>query len=205
MIEPRPHLSTYIFYFEVEVLQIEAGAISNRMPARFGVCYDRHRANPPLPSPFRDADADTTFDKSFESVWQHREHYGSLGMKSFWAVDGSRQQKWRSNRFDSNGIWEDFGSTWAAGDVIGFELDMRTRGPHTLRVSVNGSFDAPNGVAFADIDAPELEPFAAGEGGRYRVNWDDRPFAHAPLGIQMEMNGGSEGEQCVSVAFWCSI
>ena len=66
-----------------------------------------------------------------------------------------------------------------------------------MRVSVNGSFEAPNGVAFTDIEAAELEPFAAGQGGRYRVNCGDRPFAHAPAGI--------EGNERVSGAVWCSI
>ena len=72
------------------------------------------------------------------------------------------------------------GSEWAAGDVIGFKLDMHTGGPHTLRVDVNGSIDAPNGAAFTDISSWELEHFAAVQGGRYRVNWSDRPSAHAP-------------------------
>ena len=66
-----------------------------------------------------------------------------------------------------------------------------------MRVSVHGSFEAPNGVAFTNIDAAKLEPFAAGQGGRYRVNWGDRPFAHTPPGI--------EGNEWVSVAVWCSI
>jgi hypothetical protein len=44
-------------------------------------------------------------------------------------------------------------------------------------VSVNGSFAAPNGVAFSGIDACFLSPALSGD-GRYQVNFGDRPFAH---------------------------
>ena len=72
-----------------------------------------------------------------------------------------------------------YGSKWAVGDVIGFALDMRTPGAAVVSVSVNGSFAAPNGPAFSNIDAPYLSPAFTGF-GRYRVNFGERPFAHAP-------------------------
>jgi ankyrin repeat protein len=89
-----------------------------------------------------------------------------------WAVDGIRLQKWHEGP-------NCFGSEWAVGDVIGFAVDMRTAGAAVMRVSVNGSFGAPNGVAFSDMNAPFLSPAFSGY-GRYRVNFGDRPFAHAP-------------------------
>ncbi len=91
-----------------------------------------------------------------------------------WAVDGVRMNKWHDGPIDG-----DFGSVWVAGDVIGFALDMRSAGIAVMSVSVNGSFGAPNGVAFSDMNAPFLSPAFTGD-GRYRVNFGDRPFAHAP-------------------------
>ena len=91
-----------------------------------------------------------------------------------WAVDGARLKKWHEG--PSEGC---FGSEWAVGDVIGFAVDMRTAGAAVMSVSVNGSFGAPNGVAFSDINAPFLSPAFSGD-GQYRVNFGDRPLAHAP-------------------------
>ena len=89
-----------------------------------------------------------------------------------WAVDGARLKKWHEGP-------NCFGSEWAVGDVIGLAVDMRTAGAAVMRVSVNGSFGAPNGVAFSDMNAPFLSPAFSGD-GRYRVNFGDRPLAHAP-------------------------
>ena len=61
--------------------------------------------------------------------------------------------------------------------MIGFALDMRAAGGAVLSVSVNGSFAAPNGVAFSGIDACYLSPALSGS-GRYQVNFGDRAFAH---------------------------
>ena len=60
--------------------------------------------------------------------------------------------------------------------MIGFAVDMRTTGSAVFSVSVNGSFAAPNGVAFSGIDACYLSPALSGF-GRYRVNFGDRAFA----------------------------
>jgi hypothetical protein len=89
-----------------------------------------------------------------------------------WAVDGARLKKWHEGPSEGS-----FGSEWAVGDVIGFALDMRTAA--VISVSVNVSFGAPNGVAFSDMNEPFLSPAFSGD-GRYRVNFGDRPFAHAP-------------------------
>ena len=90
-----------------------------------------------------------------------------------WAVDGERQKKWHE------GDQGAYGSKWAVGDIIGFALDMRTAGAAVFSVSVNGSFAAPNGVAFTAIDAPYLSPSFTGSGS-CRINFGDRPFSHAP-------------------------
>jgi hypothetical protein len=93
-----------------------------------------------------------------------------------WAVDGARLKKW------SNGGSTDYGSKWAVGDVIGFSIDMRSHAAAVMSVSVNGSFAAPNGIAFDNIEAPNLMPaFSASSSSQYRVNFGDRPFAHAPV------------------------
>jgi hypothetical protein len=90
-----------------------------------------------------------------------------------WAVDGARLKKWHKGPSDG------YGNKWAVGDVIGFAVDMRTAGAAVMRVSVNGSFGAPNGLAFSDMNAPFLSPAFSGD-GQYRVNFGDRPFAHTP-------------------------
>ena len=92
-----------------------------------------------------------------------------------WAVDGARLQKW------SNGESIDYGSKWAVGDVIGFSIDMRSQAAAVMSVSVNGNFAAPNGVAFDSIEAPYLTPAFSASSGQYRVNFGERPFAHAPI------------------------
>ncbi len=94
-----------------------------------------------------------------------------------WAVDGARLCKWHQ------GDRHSYGSSWSAGDTIGFLLDMRTVGAAVLSVCVNGSFAAPNGVAFAAIGAPSLSPALSASGGRYRLNFGERPFAHRPCDV----------------------
>ena len=94
-----------------------------------------------------------------------------------WAIDGVRQMKWHEGDQGAHG------SEWAVDDVIGIALDMRTAGAAIVSVSVNGSFAAPNGVAFSDIDAPYLSPAFTGV-GRYRVNFGDRPFVNTPPDVE---------------------
>jgi hypothetical protein len=91
-----------------------------------------------------------------------------------WAVCGFRQERWHK------GEGLEFGSTWIVGDVIGFALDMRSAGAAVMSVSVNGSFAAPNGPLFKDIDAPFLSPVLSAYGGQHRLNLGDRPFVHEP-------------------------
>ncbi len=60
-----------------------------------------------------------------------------------WAFDGQRQRKWHA------GKWQAFGSKWRDGDVLGFAADMTNMDDITLSLSVNGCFDAPDGVGFS--------------------------------------------------------
>jgi ankyrin repeat protein len=94
-----------------------------------------------------------------------------------WAVDGDRSLKWHNGSTN-------YGSTWAVGDVIGFAVDMRSQAAAVMSISVNGSFAAPNGIAFDNIAAPYLTPAFSATSGQYRVNFGDRPFAYAPIGEQ---------------------
>ena len=106
--------------------------------------------------------------------FEPREHSGGEGAgddASSWGVCGLRQLKWHA------GSSAAFGSKWRVGDVIGFAVDMRAAGGAVLTVSVNGSFAAPNGVAFSSIDACDLSPALSGY-GRYKVNFGDSAFAH---------------------------
>ena len=57
---------------------------------------------------------------------------------------------------------------------------LRAAGAASMSVSVNGSFAAPSGPAFTDMQAAHLSPAFSGD-GRYRVNFGKRPFVHAPL------------------------
>ena len=56
---------------------------------------------------------------------------------------------------------------------------LRAAGAAALSVSVNGSFAAPSGPAFTDVQAVHLSPAFSGD-GLYRVNFGQRPFVHAP-------------------------
>jgi hypothetical protein len=105
--------------------------------------------------------------------FESREHAGGEGAgddASSWGVCGLRQLKWHA------GSSAAFGSGWRVGDVVGFAVDMRAAGGAVLSVSVNGSFAAPNGVAFSGIDGGYLSPALSGF-GRYQVNFGDRAFA----------------------------
>ena len=95
-----------------------------------------------------------------------------VGDDSFsFAVDGVRQRKWPG---------EAFGSEWAVGQVIGFAVDMSQAGCASMSVSVDGSFDAPNGLAFHSLSAAWLSPAFSGSGGRFGINFGDKPFMHKP-------------------------
>ncbi len=66
-----------------------------------------------------------------------------------WAFDGQRQQKWHAGP-------SAFGSQWRDGDVVGFAADMTNMDDITLSLSVNGCFDAPDGVGFSGTQNASL-------------------------------------------------
>jgi hypothetical protein len=90
-----------------------------------------------------------------------------------WGVDGVRQRKWHKGE-------DDYPFEWKAGDVVGLACDLEAM---QVLVSVNGSFDAPNGRVF-ELDAGAAEgglfPALTGSSGAVRCNLGARPFRHAP-------------------------
>lgn len=86
-----------------------------------------------------------------------------------WGFDGVRQQLWPSNK--------GFGSAWTKGDVLGLACDLVN---NTLSLSVNGSFDAPNGVGFEDIKFGDwLSPALTSSHSSVKVNFGQRSFKHS--------------------------
>jgi len=88
--------------------------------------------------------------------------------KFSWGADGVRQIKWH------NGSAK-FGSEWKEGSVVGFAVDMQAK---TISFSVDGSWEAPNGLAFENVEAEWIAPGLTSS-GTYQVNFGDRPFKHA--------------------------
>jgi len=76
--------------------------------------------------------------------------------------------------------------TWPEGDVVGLACDLEKG---QILVSIDGSFEAPNGVVFQEAGGFKGEIFAAitGRAGRLRYNLGDtKPFAHAPPAADFE-------------------
>ena len=71
-------------------------------------------------------------------------------------------------------------STWNPGDVVGLACDLDK---WQVLVSVNGSFEPPNGLIFElTADAAQDGIFGAlsGQSGKVRYNLGSNPFKHAP-------------------------
>jgi len=91
-----------------------------------------------------------------------------------WGVDGSRRVKWQDGRKGS------YLCEWHANDVLGLACDLNTR---QIFVSVNGSYDSPNGLVFQlDENAAQQGLFAAlsASKGRIEYNLGDSPFNYGP-------------------------
>jgi hypothetical protein len=81
----------------------------------------------------------------------------------------------------------DPGGEGVGDDSFSFAVDgVRQRkwpgGCASMSVSVDGSFGAPNGLAFHNL-APKyhwLSPAFSGSGGRFGINFGDKPFMHKP-------------------------
>ena len=81
--------------------------------------------------------------------------------------------------------WREYEASWQEGDVVGMACDLANG---QILVSVNGSFEAPNGVVFERAGGFEGEMFAAisGTTGRLHYNLGATPFAHAPPASDFE-------------------
>ena len=90
-----------------------------------------------------------------------------------WAVDGENTNTRHNN------VRGEYGCRWKEGDVVGLACDLENM---QVRVSVNGSFAAPNGIVY-DLapDAVRDGLFAAftGSRGKVRYNLGAAPFRHA--------------------------
>lgn len=111
-----------------------------------------------------------------------------------WGFDGMRLTKWGCNGnnnsvrgvidsdsdSDTENLMSPFGTPWEEGDVLGLAANMSSSGGTTLWLSVNGSYEEPNGLAFVGVAARWLSPALSAQGGRFRVNFGDKPFRHSP-------------------------
>ena len=95
-----------------------------------------------------------------------------------WAVDGARQHRWHEG-----GMLE-YQCKWKEGDEVGLVCDLESM---QMLVSVNGSFEAPNGHLF-DLDCERVLDglFAAfsGQKGKVRYNLDEAAWRYQPLGAE---------------------
>jgi hypothetical protein len=91
-----------------------------------------------------------------------------------WAVDGDRKLKFHKGKTTK------YRCEWKKDYVVGLACDLQAM---KMLVSVNGSFDAPNGHVF-DLapDAVRDGLFAAfsGQQGMLHYNMGETPFQHAP-------------------------
>ena len=95
-------------------------------------------------------------------------------------MDGTRQELFHASAGGKYRV------KWQEGDLVGLAC-VPEKGQ--IRVSVNGSFEAPNGVVFQEAGGFKGEIFAAitGRDGRLRYNLGDtQPFAHAPPAADFE-------------------
>jgi len=91
-----------------------------------------------------------------------------------WSFDGENQQ------IKHNAQERQYDCRWKKGDVLGLACDLKDM---HLHVSVNGCFDAPNGLLFTlSPDAVRDGLFAAFTGikSKLRYNLGEAPFKHAP-------------------------
>lgn len=85
-----------------------------------------------------------------------------------------RMAKWNDDT-------EAFGVQWKVGDILGCAIDMTSNGMDTdMFFSVNGSYDAPLGLAFEGLVVKWLTPALTAQGGKYKVNFGHSPFRYSP-------------------------
>jgi tetratricopeptide (TPR) repeat protein len=102
-----------------------------------------------------------------------------------WAVDGIRCLKWGADNSDGLAQSCPFGTQWKVGDIVGLCCDV-CDDSMTLSVSVNGSFQPPNGEMFrfqnSSPGAFSKGIFPAISGGQIRIryNFGNSPFKFGP-------------------------
>ena len=91
-----------------------------------------------------------------------------------WGVDGVRLQKWHGGEAD-------YGRTWSCGDVVGCAASRTADGAVDFSFSLNGSWDAPMGAAFAGArPTGDLRPaLTLGEGAVVTLHFGHEPFRFA--------------------------
>lgn len=111
-------------------------------------------------------------DGAFVADSEHGSGVGDDGKS--WAYDGTRQLQWHQ----TSSSW---GSRWQAGDVVGVAVDIEAR---TMSFSLNGSFEAPMGVAFRGFTFYRgiMPAVSMGSSESYQLNFGgrDRPLWFAP-------------------------
>lgn len=96
--------------------------------------------------------------------------------KNSWAYDGDRanmgQGRWHKLKPTP------FGRNWAAGDYVGFALDMDRR---IMSFGLNGRYDVPMGVGFKDflVDTG-LTPAVTPAHSSWTMNFGETPFGSKP-------------------------
>ena len=107
-------------------------------------------------------------------LWHSDDGVGDDGAS--WAVDGARQLIWHEGREPG------YPCKWKEGDVVGLACDLESM---QMLVSVNGSFEAPNGHVF-DLARERVGNglFAAftGSKGKVRYNLGEAAWRYQPPG-----------------------
>jgi len=110
---------------------------------------------------------------AFERVDQYSE-VGVGDDSKGWAMDGKRKTPWH------NGALGGYACTWETNDIIGLACDLKTC---RISVSLNGSYESPNGLVFVlgqDDIKDGLHAALSGEKGRFRYNFGESPFKYCP-------------------------
>jgi len=99
-----------------------------------------------------------------------------------WAVDGVSKKRLHKSEGGNEDCVGDclYDCSWKKGDIIGLACDLKNNQVH---VSVNGSFDEPNGLIFElSSDDVQVGLFAAftGVSGKLCYNLGQTTFKHAP-------------------------
>lgn len=139
---------------------------------------------------------------------------GAGDLQGSWAVDGQRMVRFGPQCDRWGDPW---GTRWAVGDVIGFAaitkpaqnvLQKEGGGEGgeaaaavlvDMYVSVNGSFDPPNGLAFGDVPLEgkncRIFPAFTGKTGSCGVNLGQGPWAYTGPVLAELVQGRGGGEQ----------